>query len=53
MGSMLGLGMATLMIGGANEAVGQPKKPAGWMTSYAEARQAARQTGKPIFLVFR
>ena len=31
----------------------KPKPAAGWMTDYAQARQIARQTGKPMFIVFR
>ena len=32
---------------------GQPAKAAGWWTDYQAARAAARQSGKPLFVVFR
>jgi hypothetical protein len=31
----------------------QQANPAGWWTDYALARAAARQSGKPLFVVFR
>ena len=31
----------------------KPKPAGGWETDYAHARQIARQTGKPMFVVFR
>ena len=49
---MLGLGLAALALTGS-DGLAQQKKPAGWQNSYATARQEARQTGKPIFLLFR
>lgn len=42
--SVIALGLAV----GADEA----KAPT-WITDYAKARQLARQSGKPLFLVFR
>jgi hypothetical protein len=31
----------------------QSVKPAGWWTDYQAARAAARESGKPLFVVFR
>jgi hypothetical protein len=44
---ILGIGMAALLMAGE-----APKKPV-WLKDYTAARDAARQSGKPIFLVFR
>ena len=35
------------------DAAGGPPNPPGWFTDYAKAKAAARQSGKPLFLVFR
>lgn len=51
-GCVLGLGFVT----GRVEAAEPPAKaPKGgdWFTDYAAARAAARETGKPLFVVFR
>jgi hypothetical protein len=51
--SLLGIGLTVL----PNPAAGQPapakagKTP--WLTGYDEARAVARQTGKPLLVVFR
>ncbi len=50
-GGLLGMGMASLHDIGPGEA--QAQKKAGWLTDYAQARALARQTGKPLFVVFR
>jgi hypothetical protein len=53
LGTLLGVGLAAM----PGPAAGQPapakadKTP--WLTSYDEARAAARQTGKPLLVVFR
>jgi hypothetical protein len=47
------LGLAALLAGGAGEAAAQANRPAGWMHDYQAARLAAKQSGKPMFLVFR
>jgi|GEM_PF-2455694 len=49
----LSLGLMSLIVGGlAAEAAGQ-SLVAGWHSDLDEARRASRETGKPIFLVFR
>jgi len=45
---VLSIGLLVL----ASSAAPQESAPR-WITDYAEARAKARQTGKPIFLVFR
>jgi hypothetical protein len=52
------LALALLVLGSSNqsqEAAAQKvgKTAPGWLADYQAARTAARQTGKPIFLVFR
>ena len=52
-GSMLGLGLAATGIWAVQEvAAADPKEPV-WWTDYANAQAAARQTGKPLLVVFR
>lgn len=54
MGGMLGLSLAALLTSSASEEVSaQTKNPPGWLNNYQAARAAARQSGKPMFLVFR
>lgn len=55
MGGALGLGIAALLLAGDTEqARGQAKKTApGWLNDLGAAKTAARQSGKPIMLVFR
>jgi hypothetical protein len=54
---LLGGVVALSLIGLENEAVPEPAGGAAgeprWLTDYAAARKAARQSGKPIFVVFR
>ena len=54
-GGVLGVGLAALLIGDVEFVRAQKQKAAakGWLNNYAAARAAARQTRKPIFLVFR
>jgi hypothetical protein len=54
---LLGGVVALSLIGVENRAVpgpagGEAKGPR-WLTDYAAAKKAARQSGKPIFVVFR
>ena len=35
------------------DAAGGPPSPPGWFTDYAKAKADARQSGKPLFVVFR
>jgi hypothetical protein len=54
--SVLGLGIVGLVL--AQTAPPAPaqkvgKVAAGWLNNYPAAKAAARQSGKPIFLVFR
>lgn len=54
LGSALTLGVGALIAGAVVDAPGaraQGETP--WLGSYAAAQTAARQAGKPIFLVFR
>jgi hypothetical protein len=55
MGGALGVGIAALLLAGdAEQARGQAKKAApGWLNDLGAAKTAARQSGKPIMLVFR
>ena len=51
----LGLLAVASVVGGliAVSALGQKPKPvAGWLLDYAAARETARRTGKPLFVVF-
>lgn len=41
------------VLGARGTAADAPAKPSAWLTDYAAAKQLARQTGKPIFAVFR
>lgn len=47
-GGMVALSLAV----GAGQEEDEAKGPT-WVTDYAKARQLARQSGKPLFLVFR
>ena len=49
------LGLTVLMFAGSAEAepVAQAAQKAGWLTDYQAARKLARETGKPLFVVFR
>ena len=52
---VIGLGVAALLLhSAANEAAAQGKNDApGWLKDYNQAKLAAKQSGKPMFLVFR
>jgi len=43
---------AVLLLSG-KDAAGGPPNPPGWFTDYAKAKATARQSGKPLFVVFR
>ena len=51
----LGVGIGVLSLDQSGEmAAGQGKKAApGWATDYNAAKAAAKQSGKPMFIVFR
>ncbi len=51
LGGLLGLGVASLY--GPGPGAAQAQKQTGWLTDYAQARALARQTGKPLLVVFR
>jgi hypothetical protein len=60
LGSVLGVYGLGLVMGMAAEPAPRTGPPGGlpgagprWLGSYAEARRAARESGKPIFAVFR
>ncbi len=42
-----------LLDSSGKDAAGGPPNPPGWFTDYAKAKAAARQSGKPLFVVFR
>jgi hypothetical protein len=50
---MFGLGAVVFLLGATGEAVTQNPNKAVWLKDYAAARDVARTSGKPIFLVFR
>jgi hypothetical protein len=50
--SAIGLGVVGLLLTAGDAAAQAPKK-ATWFKDFAAAKDAARQSGKPIFLVFR
>jgi hypothetical protein len=52
-GVVLGLGPVTLVGAEAAEPGERNNQATGWLSDYATARTVARQSGKPIFLVFR
>ena len=53
-GSSLALGLGAVITGALAEAPAtRAPGDAVWLNSYAAAQAAARQAGKPIFLVFR
>jgi hypothetical protein len=48
------LGAAVLLSGDSGqEAAGGSPNPPGWDTDYEKAKAVARQSGKPLFVVFR
>ncbi len=49
------LGLLLLSSGGAVGREQTPARPAksAWLTDYKQARETARRTGKPLFVVFR
>lgn len=53
--AVVGLGIVTLGLSLPEPEVAaqKPKRAIGWHTDYAQARALARQTGKPLFVVFR
>ena len=54
LGSSLALGLGAIVTGALAEApAASSQGEATWLNSYAAAQAAARQAGKPIFLVFR
>lgn len=54
MSGVLGLSLTVWMIGQpAAPTVAQDKTAPGWLNDYQAARSVARESGKPIFLVFR
>jgi hypothetical protein len=54
LGSSLALGLGALVTGAVLEPpAARAQGEAVWLNSFAAAQAAARQAGKPIFLVFR
>lgn len=54
LGSSLALGLGALITGAVLEPPAvRAQGEAVWLNSYSAAQSAARQAGKPIFLVFR
>jgi hypothetical protein len=47
------LGAVILPCNLGKDADGGPPNPPGWFTDYAKAKAVARQSGKPLFVVFR
>jgi hypothetical protein len=47
------LGVVAALHGAARQPAEQAAKARGWLTSYEQARAVARQTGKPLLVVFR
>ena len=53
MGGLMAISHLALMItGGMPLTADAPQEPA-WLTDYQAARATARQSGKPLFVVFR
>jgi hypothetical protein len=53
-GGALALGVGAVTLGAAAQApVTQVKEPNTWLKSFEAAQTASRQSGMPIFLVFR
>ncbi len=52
-GGLLGLGVLAAAVMGGDFFPPPNAKPGTWHTDYHQARELARQSGKPIFLVFR
>lgn len=51
---LLGLGLVVMLVGvGSAEGQTPDVRATGWLTDYQSARMQAKQTGKPMFLVFR
>jgi hypothetical protein len=53
LGSTLALGLGAVAAGAITEAPARAQDSTGWLGSFEAAQAAARQSGKPIFLVFR
>lgn len=54
MTTLVTAGFALLLVSQSGSEAQNAKKTApGWLSSYDQARAQARQSGKPIFLVFR
>jgi hypothetical protein len=48
------LGAAVFLLSNSGkEVAGGPPNPPGWFTDYAKAKAVARQSRKPLFVVFR
>ena len=52
-GSVLGLTVLTFGGWADAEPVAQAAQKAGWVMDYRAAKKLARETGKPLFVVFR
>jgi hypothetical protein len=53
LGGVVALSLVVLENGAVPESTGGEARGPRWLTDYAAARKAARQSGKPIFVVFR
>ena len=53
LGSLLGLCITALTTGALAHRPAGAQGEAVWLTDYSAARAAARQAGKPLFVVFR
>ena len=51
--ALLGVGMIVLVGSAGQLAPAGGIEPSAWQTDYPAAKAAARQSGKPIFVVFR
>lgn len=52
-GGVLGAALLALPTTAVDGQPAKPGKKANWLTSYEEGRAAAKQSGKPLFVVFR
>jgi hypothetical protein len=53
LGSLLGLSITALAAGALAHLPARAQGEAVWLTNYEAARAAARQAGKPLFVVLR
>jgi hypothetical protein len=52
-GGLAGLSLAALVLTAAHESTTAAEKELTWLTDYEKARTSARQSGKPLLVVFR